>query len=89
MLMTGHLVRSTIHKHGTGRLVLEWVTIWDSRLLYVFAVFCLLSQVLSIYLTDALREWWIVCAQGTEESDGNPNLLVSLGEREWGRVEFL
>jgi hypothetical protein len=36
---TGHPVRSAIHKHKTGRLVLEWVTIWESRLLYVFA-FC-------------------------------------------------
>jgi hypothetical protein len=33
---TGHPVRSAIHKHWTGRLVLEWVTIWESRLLYVF-----------------------------------------------------
>jgi hypothetical protein len=34
---TGHPVRSAIHKH-CGRLVLEWVTIWESRLLYVFVV---------------------------------------------------
>ena len=35
---TGHPVRSAIHKHWTGRLVLEWVTIWESRLLYVFVL---------------------------------------------------
>ena len=29
-------VRPAIHKHWTGRLVLEWETIWEPRLLYVF-----------------------------------------------------
>jgi hypothetical protein len=34
-MITAYSVRSGIHKHSTGRLVLEWVTIWESRLLYV------------------------------------------------------
>ena len=38
-LKTGHPVRSAIHKQLNGRLVLRWVTTWESLLLYVFA-FC-------------------------------------------------
>jgi hypothetical protein len=34
-LKTGHPVRSAIHKQLNGRLVLQWVTTWESLLLYV------------------------------------------------------
>ncbi|KAG9583108.1 hypothetical protein KCU77_g11017, partial [Aureobasidium melanogenum] len=39
-LKTGHPVRSAIHKQLNGRLVLRWVTTWESLLLYVLH-FCL------------------------------------------------
>ena len=40
-LKTGHPVRSAIHKQLNGRLVLRWVTTWESLLLYVlFLDFC-------------------------------------------------
>ncbi|KAG9670064.1 hypothetical protein KCU99_g8503, partial [Aureobasidium melanogenum] len=32
-LKTGHPVRSAIHKQLNGRLVLRWVTTWESLLL--------------------------------------------------------
>ncbi|KAG9677020.1 hypothetical protein KCU99_g2106, partial [Aureobasidium melanogenum] len=38
-LKTGHPVRSAIHKQLNGRLVLRWVTTWESLLLYVL-FFC-------------------------------------------------
>jgi hypothetical protein len=37
-LKTGHPVRSAIHKQLNGRLVLRWVTTWESLLLYVLHV---------------------------------------------------
>ncbi|KAG9749208.1 hypothetical protein KCU73_g6889, partial [Aureobasidium melanogenum] len=37
-LKTGHPVRSAIHKQLNGRLVLRWVTTWESLLLYVLSV---------------------------------------------------
>ncbi|KAG9540860.1 hypothetical protein KCU77_g22452, partial [Aureobasidium melanogenum] len=43
-LKTGHPVRSAIHKQLNGRLVLRWVTTWESLLLYVlhfYGSFCL------------------------------------------------
>ncbi|KAG9998148.1 hypothetical protein KCU78_g16586, partial [Aureobasidium melanogenum] len=40
-LKTGHPVRSAIHKQLNGRLVLRWVTTWESLLLYVFFFFCI------------------------------------------------
>ncbi|KAG9612064.1 hypothetical protein KCU77_g5342, partial [Aureobasidium melanogenum] len=42
-LKAGHPVRSAIHKQLNGRLVLRWVTTWESLLLYVlFSIsFCL------------------------------------------------
>jgi hypothetical protein len=40
-LKTGHPVRSAIHKQLNGRLVLRWVTTWESLLLYVFRNFFL------------------------------------------------
>jgi hypothetical protein len=39
-LKTGHPVRSAIHKQLNGRLVLRWVTTWESLLLYVLSFFC-------------------------------------------------
>jgi hypothetical protein len=39
-LKTGHPVRSAIHKQLNGRLVLRWVTTWESLLLYVLLSFC-------------------------------------------------
>ncbi|KAH0128303.1 hypothetical protein KCU67_g17191, partial [Aureobasidium melanogenum] len=41
-LKTGHPVRSAIHKQLNGRLVLRWVTTWESLLLYVVFVLLLL-----------------------------------------------
>ncbi|KAH0023475.1 hypothetical protein KCU78_g5403, partial [Aureobasidium melanogenum] len=38
-LKTGHPVRSAIHKQLNGRLVLWWVTTWESLLLYVLNLF--------------------------------------------------
>ncbi|KAH0360315.1 hypothetical protein KCU65_g9485, partial [Aureobasidium melanogenum] len=38
-LKTGHPVRSAIHKQLNGRLVLRWVTTWESLLLYVLLFF--------------------------------------------------
>jgi hypothetical protein len=38
-LKTGHPVRSAIHKQLNGRLVLRWVTTWESLLLYVLRFF--------------------------------------------------
>ncbi|KAG9690723.1 hypothetical protein KCU98_g16989, partial [Aureobasidium melanogenum] len=44
-LKTGHPVRSAIHKQLNGRLVLRWVTTWESLLLYVLlSSFCSSSQ---------------------------------------------
>ncbi|KAG9655486.1 hypothetical protein KCU61_g6753, partial [Aureobasidium melanogenum] len=37
-LKTGHPVRSAIHKQLNGRLVLRWVTTWESLLLYVLSL---------------------------------------------------
>ncbi|KAG9676546.1 hypothetical protein KCU95_g16226, partial [Aureobasidium melanogenum] len=51
-LKTGHPVRSAIHKQLNGRLVLRWVTTWESLLLYVlhlaFFLFCSCDCRLSI-----------------------------------------
>ena len=37
LMKTSHPVRSGIYKHESDRLVLRWVTTWESLLLYVFA----------------------------------------------------
>ncbi|KAG9940680.1 methionine aminopeptidase, partial [Aureobasidium melanogenum] len=42
-LKTGHPVRSAIHKQLNGRLVLRWVTTWESLLLYVLLFFVTLN----------------------------------------------
>ncbi|KAF2706560.1 hypothetical protein K504DRAFT_385068, partial [Pleomassaria siparia CBS 279.74] len=39
-MKTGLPVRSALHKHRTGGLVVKWVTIGESLLLYVFFCFC-------------------------------------------------
>ena len=44
-LKTGHPVRSAIHKQLNGRLVLRWVTTWESLLLYVLSFVLLLGAV--------------------------------------------
>jgi hypothetical protein len=51
-LKTGHPVRSAIHKQLNGRLVLRWVTTWESLLLYVLH-FCTLESVylFAIYIS--------------------------------------
>jgi hypothetical protein len=46
-LKTGHPVRSAIHKQMNGRLVLRWVTTWESLLLYVLLL-CLMSVILHV-----------------------------------------
>jgi hypothetical protein len=45
-LKTGHPVRSAIHKQLNGRLVLRWVTTWESLLLYVLHSLLLLQTLL-------------------------------------------
>ncbi|KAG9647758.1 hypothetical protein KCU95_g7538, partial [Aureobasidium melanogenum] len=56
-LKTGHPVRSAIHKQLNGRLVLRWVTTWESLLLYVlhflFCIFfCFVLRTPSYHSTD-------------------------------------
>ncbi|KAH0344530.1 hypothetical protein KCU83_g8221, partial [Aureobasidium melanogenum] len=50
-LKTGHPVRSAIHKQLNGRLVLRWVTTWESLLLYV--LFSFISGLSTIWFFDA------------------------------------
>ncbi|KAG9592020.1 hypothetical protein KCU77_g8589, partial [Aureobasidium melanogenum] len=51
-LKTGHPVRSAIHKQLNGRLVLRWVTTWESLLLYVlFFCFSLINEKLRAAVT--------------------------------------
>ncbi|KAG9555074.1 hypothetical protein KCU79_g11035, partial [Aureobasidium melanogenum] len=50
-LKTGHPVRSAIHKQLNGRLVLRWVTTWESLLLYVlFSFISGLSSQASLFM---------------------------------------
>jgi hypothetical protein len=57
-LKTGHPVRSAIHKQLNGRLVLRWVTTWESLLLYVLDFFLSVSLLLAgslfVYHSKAL-----------------------------------
>jgi uncharacterized membrane protein YjfL (UPF0719 family) len=47
-------VRSALFKHDTGGLVVKWVTISESLLLYVFAFFdLLLHQLCAIINSDS------------------------------------
>ncbi|KAH0277786.1 hypothetical protein KCU91_g2935, partial [Aureobasidium melanogenum] len=48
-LKTGHPVRSAIHKQLNGRLVLRWVTTWESLLLYVLFVLLLFVLLTACY----------------------------------------
>ncbi|KAG9610331.1 hypothetical protein KCV01_g3199, partial [Aureobasidium melanogenum] len=48
-LKTGHPVRSAIHKQLNGRLVLRWVTTWESLLLYVLLIFIFLFSLTPVY----------------------------------------
>jgi hypothetical protein len=60
-LKTGHPVRSAIHKQLNGRLVLRWVTTWESLLLYVlscFVLFCFAPLLLSWPLTDRPKSFF-------------------------------
>ncbi|KAG9664204.1 hypothetical protein KCU95_g18887, partial [Aureobasidium melanogenum] len=63
-LKTGHPVRSAIHKQLNGRLVLRWVTTWESLLLYVLPVGHLIFARCLHYLFDLceLRPAWLVPA---------------------------
>jgi hypothetical protein len=40
-------VRSAIFKHDTGRLVVKWVTISESLLLYVFFLIFFFTEILN------------------------------------------
>ncbi|KAG9555624.1 hypothetical protein KCU71_g8079, partial [Aureobasidium melanogenum] len=61
-LKTGHPVRSAIHKQLNGRLVLRWVTTWESLLLYVLRglrhSFCSSSAVCSLQISEELSSVW-------------------------------
>ncbi|KAG9557915.1 hypothetical protein KCU71_g10548, partial [Aureobasidium melanogenum] len=48
-LKTGHPVRSAIHKQLNGRLVLRWVTTWESLLLYVSPFLFAFFTILAVY----------------------------------------
>ena len=48
-LKTGHPVRSAIHKQLNGRLVLRWVTTWESLLLYVLFLHLFLVHGLRVH----------------------------------------
>ncbi|KAG9848068.1 hypothetical protein KCU98_g5656, partial [Aureobasidium melanogenum] len=51
-LKTGHPVRSAIHKQLNGRLVLRWVTTWESLLLYVLQFIALSSSIFDSLFAD-------------------------------------
>jgi hypothetical protein len=55
-LKTGHPVRSAIHKQLNGRLVLRWVTTWESLLLYVLLPRECLIVLLRLHLEDILQK---------------------------------
>ncbi|KAG9736686.1 hypothetical protein KCU86_g15930, partial [Aureobasidium melanogenum] len=78
-LKTGHPVRSAIHKQLNGRLVLRWVTTWESLLLYVLhfhlASFCIMWRLEASWSTF----WYIInsvlrsAALETEEDEDFEN----------------
>ncbi|KAH0001329.1 hypothetical protein KCU78_g14920, partial [Aureobasidium melanogenum] len=82
-LKTGHPVRSAIHKQLNGRLVLRWVTTWESLLLYVLQsifVSCLYwkTSVHRVWKKYSMDLWWegtMTKAHAEEEQD-------SFGRRE-------
>ncbi|KAH0146917.1 hypothetical protein KCU67_g12048, partial [Aureobasidium melanogenum] len=61
-LKTGHPVRSAIHKQLNGRLVLRWVTTWESLLLYVmpstFPSFAIEAHInVLVFFARSLEAW--------------------------------
>ncbi|KAG9586507.1 hypothetical protein KCU97_g9214, partial [Aureobasidium melanogenum] len=56
-LKTGHPVRSAIHKQLNGRLVLRWVTTWESLLLYVLLLQVTIPIALSFLFVSVVSEW--------------------------------
>ncbi|KAG9684265.1 hypothetical protein KCU95_g13153, partial [Aureobasidium melanogenum] len=65
-LKTGHPVRSAIHKQLNGRLVLRWVTTWESLLLYVLCfsfASSSRSHVLHIRLENWQRDGFAACRE--------------------------
>ncbi|KAF2786275.1 hypothetical protein K505DRAFT_399483 [Melanomma pulvis-pyrius CBS 109.77] len=55
-------VRSALHKHDTGGLVVKWVTIGESLLLYVFANFAKhFVSVPWIHETNLFSIWQQAC----------------------------
>jgi hypothetical protein len=65
-LKTGHPVRSAIHKQLNGRLVLRWVTTWESLLLYVLLCFLMQNTVMpSTVRCYSARAAFIFCRTGT------------------------
>ncbi|KAH0336539.1 hypothetical protein KCU81_g8576, partial [Aureobasidium melanogenum] len=59
-LKTGHPVRSAIHKQLNGRLVLRWVTTWESLLLYVFFSFLLFLQPLALEYLRSMGDTFLL-----------------------------
>ncbi|KAG9633190.1 hypothetical protein KCV04_g9131, partial [Aureobasidium melanogenum] len=58
-LKTGHPVRSAIHKQLNGRLVLRWVTTWESLLLYVLYHF--VRNLFKVSITRRMPWLVLVC----------------------------
>jgi hypothetical protein len=75
-LKTGHPVRSAIHKQLNGRLVLRWVTTWESLLLYVLYFFCSLSSLNHLFFFSTLgyREQIDALFQSFQSNGGFQNL---------------
>ncbi|KAG9762872.1 hypothetical protein KCU73_g1709, partial [Aureobasidium melanogenum] len=61
-LKTGHPVRSAIHKQLNGRLVLWWVTTWESLLLYVLQF--------DIPFASSCDSWQALRREGSDPAPG-------------------
>jgi hypothetical protein len=85
-------VRSAVLKHRTGGLVVRWVTTSESPLLYVFAIFLLLEEIIMAVLkvelnTTLLTVTFCYYCKSTESHCGSSKatvlatsfLLVSMG----------
>ncbi|KAH0375346.1 hypothetical protein KCU92_g10216, partial [Aureobasidium melanogenum] len=66
-LKTGHPVRSAIHKQLNGRLVLRWVTTWESLLLYVLQLLLLSAHNL-MFCVSGQRTSKVMVLQHVESS---------------------
>ncbi|KAH0026746.1 hypothetical protein KCU78_g4256, partial [Aureobasidium melanogenum] len=55
-LKTGHPVRFAIHKQLNGRLVLRWVTTWESLLMYVLESLLLIAKTITFVIWHRKRE---------------------------------